>query len=104
MVDMTDDERKKACDDLFERISQFDAEVEGLLRLSEKCADMYVAQVVCEKYEVQKGAYERMEQELQELRGLCKANPHDTEKLRVQGSRLKNSFEKCQMLKDRSKR
>ncbi len=103
MVDLTDDEKKKACDDLFERINHFAAEVEGLVRLSDKCADPYVAQVVCDRYELQKGAYERMEQELQELRGLCKASPRDAENLRVQGSKLKSSFEKCQGLKVRFK-
>jgi hypothetical protein len=103
MVDLTDDERKKVCDDFIERINHFDAEVEGLVRLSDKCADPYVAQVVCDRYDLQKGAYERMEKELQELRGLCKASPRDVDNLRVQASKLKNSFEKCQRLKDRFK-
>ena len=100
MVEMTEDEKKKACSDLFERINHFDAEVEGLVRLSEKCTDSYVAQVVYDQYEAKKGAYKEMEQELQKLGELCKASRGDTEKLQVQASRLKNSFERCRRLKD----
>jgi len=102
MVDLTDDERKKACDDLFERINRFDDELEGLVRMSDKCGDPYVAQVVCDRYELQKDAYERMEKELQELRWLCRASSRDMDHLRMQASKLKNSFEKCQRLKVRS--
>jgi hypothetical protein len=97
VVEMTEDERKKACSDLTERIDHFDAEVEGLVRLSEKCTDPYVAQVVYDQYESKKGAYKEMEQELGEL---CKASRGDTEKLQVQASRLRNSYEKCRRLKD----
>lgn len=104
VVEMTEDERNKACSDLFERINHFDAEVEGLVRLSDKCNDTYVAQIVYDQYEVKKGAYERMEQELQKLGGLCKANRRVTDKLQVQASRLRDSFEKCRRLKDRFER
>ncbi|HSB05334.1 MAG TPA: hypothetical protein VLK23_09070 [Thermodesulfobacteriota bacterium] len=100
MVEMTEDERKKACSDLFERIDRFDSEAEGLVRLSEKCTDPYVAQVVYDQYEAKKCAFKEMEQELQKLGEFCKANRRDTEKLQIQASRLKNSFEKCRRLKD----
>ena len=100
MVEMTQDEKEKACSDLFERINHFDAEVEGLVRLSEKCTDSYVAQVVYDQYEAKKGAYKEMEQELQKLGELCKANRMDTDKIQLQASRLRNSYEKCRRLKD----
>ena len=101
MADLTDEEKKKACSDLFERINHFDDEVEGFVRLCDKCTDTYVAQVVNDQYEVKKGVYERMEQELQKLGELCKINRRDTNKLQMQASRLRNSFEKCRRLKDR---
>ena len=101
MADLTDEEKKKACSDLFERINHFDDEVEGFVRLCDKCTDTYVAQVVNDQYEVKKGVYERMEQELQKLGELCKVNRRDTNKLQMQASRLRNSFEKCRRLKDR---
>ena len=104
MVEMTEDESKKACSDLFERINRFDAEVEGLVRLCDKCADAYVAQVVYDQYEAKKGVYESMEQELQKIGGLCKANRKITDKLQVQASKLRNSFERCRRLKDRFER
>ena len=99
MVDFTDDEKKKACHDLFERISNFDTEVEGLVRLSYKCTDPYVAQVVCDRYDSLKSEYERLEQELQKLRLLCKAGSQDLDQLQVEASKLKDSFEKCRRLK-----
>ena len=104
MVEMTEDETKKACSDLFELIDHFDDEVEGFVRLCNKCTDTYVAQVVYDQYEVKKGVYERMEQELQKLGELCKANRRDANKLQMQASRLRNSFEKCRRLKDRFER
>lgn len=103
MVDFTDEEKKKTCSDLFERISHFDNEVEELLRLSNRCTDPYVAQVVCERYDSLKGAYERIKQELQEQRWLCEASSQDVKQLQMAASKLQDSFEKCQLIRLRDR-